>query len=260
VTVLIDLAQLEMAILNLAVNARDAMPAGGTVVVEVNIESLERDNRYGVKAGRYAILSIIDHGIGMDEETVKHAIEPFFSTKGVGKGTGLGLSMVHGLAEQSGGRLVLESKLNKGTKATLVLPLYSGVVADRQERRVIEAFPSSVLNVLVVDDDFLVAMNTTAMLEDAGHSVVTAYSGQEALKIIESNRPFDLLITDQGMPNMTGQRLIERIRTQFPELPVILATGYAETPPGLAASVIRLAKPFMQAELLQAIKGAVKAK
>ena len=183
------------------------MPAGGTVVAEVNGRPLERGNRYGVEAGRYAILSIIDHGIGMDEEMVKHAIEPLFSTKGVGKGTGLGLSMVHGLAEQSGGRFVLESKVEKGTKATLVLPLYSGVAADRPEQRVIEALSSLVLSVLVVDDDVLVAMTCRALCRDG-------LFGQDALKIVEQ-RPFDLLVTDRGMPNMTGQLLIERLRAQF---------------------------------------------
>src|SRR6185312_10613166 len=118
-------------------------------------------------------------------ETVKHAVEPFFSTKGVGKGTGLGLSMVHGLAEQSGGRFVLESTLGKGTRATLLFPLQKDVVAQEPQRSTVQMGPSRPLKVLVVDDDFLVSMNTSAMLEDAGHTVVTAHSGQEALKTIQ---------------------------------------------------------------------------
>jgi CheY-like chemotaxis protein len=108
-----------------------------------------------------------------------------------------------------------------------------------------------------VDDDALVLMSTAAMLEDVGHSVTTAYSGQEALKIVSESRPFDLLITDQGMPNMTGQQLIERVRAQFPHMPVILATGYAETPPNLPPQVIKLGKPFLQEQLLQAVRSAM---
>lgn len=256
VTVLVDPTQLEMAALNLAVNARDAMPAGGTVTIEVSIEILDDSNSYGLSAGRYAALAVIDHGMGMDEETARHAIEPFFSTKGVGKGTGLGLSMVHGLAEQSGGRFVLRSMLGKGTKAILLLPQQSATVAEGLERSTAEAPPSPALNLLAVDDDALVLMNTAAMLEEAGHSVTTAYSGQEALKVIGQSKPFDALITDQGMPNMTGQQLIERVRIQFPKMPVILATGYAETPPGLGPGVIRLSKPFLQAQLLEAVRSA----
>jgi CheY-like chemotaxis protein len=233
------------------------MPAGGTVTVEVAIEALDDGNSHGLGAGRYAALSVIDHGVGMDEETMRQAIEPFFSTKGVGKGTGLGLSMVHGLAEQSGGRFVLRSTLEQGTRATLLLPLQSAVVAEEPEQSAKDALRSPPLSVLAVDDDVLVLMNTAMMLEEAGHSVTTAYSGQEALKVIGQSKPFDLLITDQGMPNMTGQQLIQRVRTRFPTMPVILATGYAETPPGLGRDAIKLNKPFLQAQLLEAVRGAM---
>ena len=256
VTVRVDPTQLEMAVLNLAVNARDAMPAGGTVTIEIGTEALGDSNSYGLSAGRYAALSVIDHGIGMDEKTVQQAIEPFFSTKGVGKGTGLGLSMVHGLAEQSGGRFVLWSTLGEGTRATLLLPLQSALSAREPERSVTETLSSPVLNLLVVDDDVLVLMNTAMMLEEAGHSVTTAYSGQEALKVIGHSKPFDLLITDQGMPNMTGQQLIQHVRALFPKVPVILATGYGEMPLGLGQDVIKLSKPFLQAQLLEAVGNA----
>ncbi|MBN9487895.1 MAG: PAS domain S-box protein [Alphaproteobacteria bacterium] len=257
VTVLADPVQLEMAILNLAVNARDAMPAGGTVTIEVTIEALDDSNSHGLNAGRYAALSVIDHGVGMDQETMRQAIEPFFSTKGVGQGTGLGLSMVHGLAEQSGGRFILRSTLGQGTRATLLLPLQSGVVAEDAKHDTEGPLPSAALSVLAVDDDVLVLMNTAMMLEEAGHSVTTAYSGQEALKVIGLSKPFDLLVTDQGMPNMTGQQLIQRVRAQFPTMPVILATGYAETPPGLGRDAIKLNKPFLQTQLLEAVKNAM---
>jgi PAS domain S-box-containing protein len=257
VTVLVDPTQLEMAVLNLVVNARDAMRAGGTVAIEIAVEALDDSNGYGLSPGRYAALTVVDHGTGMDEETVRHAIEPFFSTKGVGKGTGLGLSMVHGLAEQSGGRLMLQSALAKGTRATLLLPLKSAVVAE-QWKQDAETSSSPALNILVVDDDALVLMNTAAMLEEAGHAATASYSGQEALAVIGQSKPFDLLITDQGMPNMTGEQLIQRVQSQFPKMPVILATGYAETPSGLTAHVIRLSKPFLQAQLLDALQAAMR--
>lgn len=260
VMVLVDPTQLEMAVLNLAINARDAMPAGGTVTVEVVTEALDEGNSHGLGAGDYAVLTVIDHGMGMDEETVRHAVEPFFSTKGVGKGTGLGLSMVHGLAEQSGGRFVLRSTPGKGTRATLLLPLQPAKRAEEPQREANKGTsPPPSLNLLIVDDDALVLTTTAAMLEEAGHTVTSAYSGQEALKVLAYSEPFDVLVTDQGMPNMTGQQLIQRVRAQFPGMPVILATGYAETPPGLAQDVIRLGKPFMQEQLLAAVRRAMRA-
>jgi CheY-like chemotaxis protein len=164
--------------------------------------------------------------------------------------------MVHGLAEQSGGRFVLKSKPGDGTTASLWLPLLEGAAAKAAssasggERAFALAKP---LNVLAVDDDALVLMNTAAMLDDRGHRVTMAYSGKEALKILRSGGTFDLLITDQGMPGMTGAELIELVRAERPRLPIILATAYDELPADMARGVPRLLKPFMQAQLLQIV-------
>ena len=259
-TVLVDRNQLEMAVLNMAVNARDAMPRGGVITIEAREQELAATNAFALSPGRYTVLSVIDHGEGMDETTLRRATEPFFTTKGVGKGTGLGLSMVHGLAEQSGGRLVLKSKPGEGTTASLWLPAISAAASSAHLETGHDdspLAPSKPLAVLVVEDDALVLMNTAAMLDDQGHRVTMAYSGREALKILRSGEAFDLLITDQGMPGMTGAELIETVRAEWPDLAIVLATGYNELPAEIAHGVPRLVKPFMQAELLQIVKEAV---
>jgi CheY-like chemotaxis protein len=189
----------------------------------------------------------------MDEATLTRATEPFYTTKGPGKGTGLGLSMVHGLAEQLGGRLHLASAPGKGTTASLWLPVMArppvAEPAPLREPAVPEIAP---ISILAVDDDALVLINTEAMLEDRGHRVAIAYSGSEALELLK-RETFDLLITDQGMPGMTGAELIEQAQRLYPGLPIVLATGYAELPPGAALSVPRIAKPFRQGQLLEIV-------
>ena len=258
--VLADRNQLEMALLNLAVNARDAMPDGGTITIEARERELAPANAFALEAGPYTVLSIVDHREGMDDTTLQQAMEPFFTTKGVGKGTGLGLSMVHGLAEQSGGRLVLASEPGEGTTASLWLPVMRGAAQAETGATPVEGSSAAdkPLSILAVDDDALVLMNTEAMLDDRGHDVTTAYSGKQALEILRRGEKFDLLITDQGMPGMTGAELIEIVRAEQPDLPIVLATGYAELPPGMATGVPRISKPFLQNQLLQIVKEAVK--
>ena len=255
--VMLDRNQLEMALLNLAVNARDAMPNGGELVLEAREDTLGPGNAFALPAGRYAVLSVIDQGEGMDEATLKRATEPFYTTKGVGKGTGLGLSMVQGLAEQLGGRLQLQSTPGKGTTASLWLPVMARPSAAAPEPPAPEPPPEvAALSILAVDDDALVLTNTAAMLEDRGHRVTVAYSGNEALELLK-RETFELLITDQGMPGMTGAELIERVQRDYPGLPIVLATGYAELPPGLAVNVPRISKPFRQEQLLDVVTRAV---
>ncbi|HUQ35409.1 MAG TPA: PAS domain S-box protein [Aestuariivirga sp.] len=254
-----DSNQLESALLNLAVNARDAMPAGGPLIISAHEEKLLNGNNLRLAPGKYVCLSIEDKGEGMSEDTFKRATEPFFTTKGVGKGTGLGLSMVQGFAEQSGGRLRLKSKKDAGTTAELWLP-----ATDAENKPKPAEVPLSTtgsrpheLVVLAVDDDVLVRMGTAAMLEDLGHTVKEANSGEEALKILAQGIKIDLVVTDQAMPRMTGVQLAEAILAGRPGLPIILATGYAELPEGLGSTLPRLSKPFTQEQLANALKAAI---
>jgi PAS domain S-box-containing protein len=251
-----DMNQLEAALLNLALNARDAMPGGGVITIEAHEETLLP---LAPEEGpsRYVSLSVADTGQGMDEETLARALEPFFTTKGVGKGTGLGLSMVHGLAEQSGGQLRLTSQPGEGTTVEILLPVAEARTrtAHAEPTQGPAPPPRAVgLTVLAVDDDSLVLLNTCAMLEDMGHTVLQAMSGLEALEIIERGDRIDLLVSDQAMPGMTGLQLISAVRALRPDLPVILATGFAELPPGADASLHRLAKPFRQVDLAAMIE------
>jgi PAS domain S-box-containing protein len=248
--VLADANQLELAILNLCMNARDAMPDGGEIAIAATCEKVAAAHKTGLPPGDYLCLSVRDHGEGMDPDTLAKAAEPFFTTKGIGKGTGLGLPMVHGMAEQVDGRLLLESVPGQGTTAEIWLPTARSGASVNQpgEEAVAEPAAPRALTVLAVDDDALVLFNTVAMLEEQGHHVLEAMSGETALKLLQDNR-VDLVITDQAMPQMTGAQLIDAIRAGWPGLPVILATGYAELPAGMARDTPKLAKPFAEADL-----------
>ncbi|WP_053179678.1 hybrid sensor histidine kinase/response regulator [Pseudomonas kilonensis] len=251
--VLADVNQLELAILNLATNARDAMPHGGQLMITA-------DERQGSDAapdkpmapGRYICLAITDEGEGMDEATLASAVDPFFTTKGVGKGTGLGLSMVHGLAEQLGGRLMLSSQKGVGTTAQLWLPVADNPAPGKASIQETTP-PVDELKVLVVDDDSLVLTSTRLLIEDLGHRVLCAPSGAQALELYEINPDIDLVITDMAMPQMDGAQLAKLLRDRQPTLPIILATGYAERLEGFATQLPRLIKPFKQIDLVQII-------
>ncbi|HEY0567887.1 MAG TPA: PAS domain S-box protein [Xanthobacteraceae bacterium] len=243
----VDPNQLELAILNLVVNSRDAMPDGGTIDIRVT-EARARGLRGDLVPGRYLLICISDNGTGMDPETLKRAIEPFFSTKELGKGTGLGLSMVHGLAVQSGGTLRLTSTPGSGTAAELWLPVATTPAAkpaQNPEAR-LDAPPSTIL---VVDDDLLIAMSTVDMLEDLGHTVVEANCGAKALEILQRDLQIDLILTDYAMPGMTGLELAQAARKLRPGVPVLLATGYAELHETSNLDFPRLTKPYQQHQL-----------
>jgi len=256
-SVLGDANQLESALLNLVVNARDAMPGGGTIAIAGREESVT-SSRNHLRDGRYVCLSVTDTGEGMDEATLSRATEPFFTTKGVGKGTGLGLPMVRGLMEQSGGQVVLKSRKGAGTTVELWLPVAKrDTVLDHQASAQTPVKAMRPLVVLAVDDDGLILLNLTSMLEDMGHTVLAANSGKEALGILRGEKTVDLVITDQGMPNMTGLQLAEAIHAEWPNLKIILATGYAELPADAARSARKLAKPFFEGDLAKAIDDAI---
>nr|WP_320109698.1 ATP-binding protein [Rhodopseudomonas sp. P2A-2r] len=242
----IDANQLELAILNLAINARDAMQDGGAIDIKVSRHAVNNDP--ALTPGDYLKVSVIDNGSGMSPETLKKAIEPFFSTKPLGKGTGLGLSMVHGLAVQLGGTLELCSVVGRGTTATLVLPVTTKAPASTGAGQVTRNAARSAV-ILFVDDDPLIAMSTTEMLEDLGHRVIGVNSGRHALDILRSEQPLDLMMTDHVMPGMTGIELAAASREVRPSLPILLATGYAELPEGTQLDLPRLAKPYHQDQL-----------
>jgi CheY-like chemotaxis protein len=234
-----------MALLNLAVNARDAMPTGGRLTIMLDEETGAEPT---LGPGRFVRMSVEDTGEGMDKATLAKAVDPFFSTKGVGKGTGLGLSMVHGLAEQSRGLFRLESSLGLGTTARLWLKVADEAVPAEPPPSEIQDIASAA-TILVVDDDALIALSTAAMLEDLGHRVVETNSGPQALALIEDGWLPDLVITDHAMPGMTGAVLAAQLRLRAPDLPIILATGYAEMEDGQKLDLPRLAKPYTQAQL-----------
>jgi signal transduction histidine kinase/CheY-like chemotaxis protein len=245
----VDTNQIELAILNLAINARDAMPDGGTICISVD-QAVPPPGK-PLRDPAYLRLRLSDTGCGMDSATLSRAIDPFFSTKPVGKGTGLGLSMAHGLAVQLGGMLTLESTVGQGTTATLWLPIATEpVLAAAPEPERVELAHRA--TILVVDDDPLIAMSTVEMLEDLGHKAIEANSAAEALKILKTGEAIDLMLTDQAMPGMTGTELAEIARKEYPTLPVLLATGYTDLPAG-QIKLPRLSKPYLQSELQEEI-------
>jgi CheY-like chemotaxis protein len=212
-----------------------------------------------LQPGNYVELTVIDDGLGMDAATLARASEPFFTTKGVGKGTGLGLSMIHGYARQLGGALVLESEVGVGTKAHLWLPAGKSEPRVETARAAPETVPGVMpQTILAVDDDVLVLMNTAALLEDLGHNPIEASSGSEALTLLDRHPEIGLLVTDQAMPGMTGSQLIAAVRQHRPDLPIILASGYGETPADGMEGIIRLGKPFNQRDLQRALAAALR--
>ncbi|UYY59729.1 PAS domain S-box protein [Sphingomonas sp. S2-65] len=243
---LADPNQIEMAILNLSVNSRDAMPDGGRLTLTARREAVERDHASGLAPGAYVSLSVADTGCGMDADTMARAIEPFFSTKGIGKGTGLGLSMVHGLALQLGGSMQLQSIPEMGTRVELLLPVANGAAEVRSSGPVGQQSEASGL-VLLVDDEPSVRASTAALLADLGYSVKEVESGRDALAYLDAAHA-DYVVTDHLMPSMTGSELAERVRQRFPAMPVLIVSGYAELD-GISPDLPRLAKPFRQDEL-----------
>lgn len=254
-----DLNQLEMALLNLAVNARDAMPDGGTLTIGARRETVLTADSGTIAPGNYVRLSVGDSGCGMDEETRRRAVEPFFSTKGVGKGTGLGLSMVHGLTAQLGGGLTIDSTPGHGTVVSLWLPVSTAAILDDERPSDLQAAPTRIGTALLVDDEELVRMSTAHMLAELNYRVIEAVTAEEALRMIGDGLVPDIVVTDHLMPGMSGAQLAGSLKRSHPSLPVLIVSGYAEEG-GIDAAIPRLTKPFRNAELqasLSALTGTV---
>jgi CheY-like chemotaxis protein len=249
----VDPNQLELALLNLTLNARDAMPEGGRITIAAHNADMS-NAMVALQQGRYVEVSVIDDGAGMDEATLKRCTEPFYTTKERGKGTGLGLSTVQGMAVQSGGAIHISSTPGAGTKVDLWFPVAAAASAIMAAAPAVDAAPAdNQFMVLVVDDEALVGHVTATMVEDLGHAAMWVPSGAEALEVIRSGRPIDVVITDHAMPGMTGGQLAEVIHKLIPGMPIILATGFADLPGSYAQDLPRLSKPYGPDELAQAL-------
>src|SRR5687767_2623162 len=252
-----DQSQLELALINLIINARDSLRNGGTIVISVENRSIAADEAGELDPGDYLVLAVVDNGCGIAPDHIEKVMEPFFTTKDVGKGTGLGLSMVYGFAKQSDGSFRLQSELGKGTRAEIWLPraTESALASKRTEVAEAEPTPTPSLRILLVDDHEEVRGTTAALLQELGHSVTEAASGIEAIAALDNNGSCDLLISDYAMPALSGTDLVRELRQVKPKLPCIIITGYAdgEAVEGRPDDVMVLSKPFTPATLSKAI-------
>jgi signal transduction histidine kinase len=224
----VDPNQFELAILNLSLNARDAMPEGGRLRISARHQRAGAEASPALGPGEYVCILVTDTGTGMDDATLQRAAEPFFTTKRIGEGTGLGLSTVFGLAAQSGGLARISSKIDAGTTVEMWLPVAEiDPVSEAASPPPVPPRATYSSSILLVDDDPMVAEATAQMVEYLGHRAIVALSGSEALRVIRSSRDIGLIITDHAMPEMSGMELASQIRKIRPGLPIILTTGYA---------------------------------
>ena len=258
-----DETQLELALMNLIINARDSMPDGGAIGVRAENRAVTQRNELGLAPGDYVVLVVEDSGCGIPADILEQVTEPFFTTKDMGKGTGLGLSMVYGFARQSGGALHIRSRVDEGTSVEIWLPRTDQPAAEKAPGVVaeIEQKESRSLRVLLVDDHDAVRETTAAMLEDLGHKVEAVGDGQSMLRLLESAPDdYDLVVTDYAMPLLSGGEALIRAREIRPDLPGIIISGYAdaESIARKPANVEVLTKPFSPRDMSRAI-GAVSA-
>jgi CheY-like chemotaxis protein len=254
-TALCDANQLESALLNLAINARDAMPNGGTLTIATADRHLGRADLLGhdgVEPGDYVEIVVTDTGSGMTPDVMARAFEPFFTTKPIGQGSGLGLSQIYGFARQSGGFVRLESKPDQGTTLRLYLPRHGQAMTNPPDEPLTGQGPAVVANmaagrVLVVEDEPAVRAQIVEALRDVGCVVLEAEDGPSGLQLVQSGARFDVLVTDVGLPGLNGRQLADAVRAIRPSLPVLLITGYAGSaledmvlPPGIEM----IGKPF----------------
>jgi signal transduction histidine kinase/CheY-like chemotaxis protein len=259
---MIDPTQIELVILNLAINARDAMEVGGTLAVETaNVILGPPDRPEQPPAGEYVLVSVSDTGSGMNPAVLEKVFEPFFTTKPVGKGSGLGLSQVFGLAKQSGGGVRIDTKEGEGTSVKVYLPRAAqsaGAIEVRPPHPPIQRRPGEAAVVLLVDDDSGVREVTAGILHDLGYQVIEAGSGGAALDILDATPAVDLMLLDFAMPGMNGAEVAREVRIRRPELPILFATGYADAAALLVASEAEIIhKPFVEDELSEKLAAAL---
>jgi two-component system cell cycle sensor histidine kinase/response regulator CckA len=262
-----DPGQLEQVIVNLAVNARDAMPNGGTLTLQTYAVAASEVRRLGtdiLPVADYTALSVTDTGIGIPPQSIGKIFEPFFTTKEVGKGTGLGLSTVYGIVKQSGGYIFADSTVGKGTSFVIYLPVHHAPAAPVTEPARPRAEPTSELwgsgTVLLVEDEAMVRAVAERALARQGYSVVTAANGEEALELLEAGTKVDLLVSDVVMPSMDGPTLVRHARERYPDLPILFMSGYAEEQLRKSIDLPRVAflpKPFSVQQLAEAARAAI---
>jgi PAS domain S-box-containing protein len=260
--VMIDVNQIESALLNIAINARDAMPQGGTLLIETANIGAGSGELPDELVGRDCVLvSLRDTGTGMSREVIEHAFEPFFTTKEIGRGTGLGLSMVFGVVRQSGGAVRIQSRIREGTTVQIYLPRAIEAAAPRSGRPT-QAQPTGGAHILVVDDDPDVRWVTAECLRGIGHDVTEARNGGSALTILERGDPFDLLVMDLAMPGLSGAETVRLARRTRPDLKALFCTGYADVSrfEDETGGDVLLKKPFGPDALIEAVQQALQQK
>jgi CheY-like chemotaxis protein len=263
-----DAHQLENAILNLAINARDAMPNGGVMTIETcntHLDAAYAETLGDVSKGQYVCICVTDTGVGMPPDVVEKAFEPFFTTKPLGEGTGLGLSMIYGFTRQSEGYARIYSELGKGTTVKLYLPRYHGAMAGPEAGALPAPAPSSLTHevVLVVEDEVAVRGLVVDVLQELGYQAVEAPDGLEGLRLVQSDMAIDLLVTDIGLPGLNGRQLADAARAARPGLRVLFMTGYAENA-ALAGGFLEpgmemITKPFAIEALAKRIRDMIDA-
>jgi CheY-like chemotaxis protein len=268
-TTLCDPNQLESAILNLAINARDAMPDGGKLTIEITNAHLDEAYaaaQHDVNPGQYVAISITDTGTGMPPDVIARAVEPFFTTKPLGQGTGLGLSMVYGFAKQSDGHLKIDSEVDKGTTIKIYLPRHRGEVEEEVPADLISDVPRAEAGetVLVVEDEPVIRDLIVEVLQDLGYRALEAPDGLSGLRILQSRKRIDLLVTDVGLPGLNGRQLADQAREKRPDLKVLFITGYASNATAangfLEPGMEIITKPFAIEALATRIRSMIQVK
>ena len=258
---ILDPNQFESALLNLAINARDAMPEGGELQLRTGAVTLHQGEYVTIPAGRYAVVAVADTGTGMAPEVIERVFEPFFTTKPIGKGTGLGMSMIYGFMQQSGGHIDVDSGPGRGTTVSLFIPLSEPPAQEQPAATLPVVSLGAGQSILVVEDDDQVRMLVTVVLEDLGYHAEVVGDAGAALPFLASQRRFDLLITDVGLPGLNGRQLAEIARQSRPDLPVLFMTGYAEKAQERSAfldtGMAMIAKPFPLDEFSAAVRSAM---